>query len=445
MPPGFTPSRRDALRILAGAAVGAGIIGIPQPATASKPAIPPVAEWISRHAHQLATSDPDATANDLRYLDGMIRGALIAGIGEATHGARELFTLKHRLVRHLVEHLGFRSVVLEEDWTKGLQIDEYLLHGRGDPRVLLADAGMPWRTEEILNLLIWMRAYNQSHPADPVRFAGADIVAVRALAYDTVTAYVERVAPHYLDELRAHYAVIRPSGDIGAHITFYRQQPDKQPFIDHARQAYQLVAGLPADDGLSIVLQHSRAIVGFYEYHATGSVAVRDRHMAQTVAFWHEYTGDRLIYWASNVHTAVGHPLTISYPPFPPATQDTAGSRLRTRYGYGYLSVGMSFDHGAVNAGYPTREYAVPPPPADFVDAALAVHGIGDYLLDLRTAAPPAVQRWLRTPTVMRAVGPAYDPANDTAYHMSGGGLGDWFDVIIRQQQVTPTRLLPQE
>jgi erythromycin esterase len=45
----------------------------------------------------------------------------------------------------------------------------------------------------------------------------------------------------------------------------------------------------------------------------------------------------------------------------------------------------------------------------------------------------------------MRAIGPAYDPANDAAYHMSGGGPGDWFDVIIHQQQVTPTRLLPQE
>ncbi|HEX5996928.1 MAG TPA: erythromycin esterase family protein [Jiangellales bacterium] len=444
MPSEFTPLRRDVLRMLAGTAVGAGIIGIPQPATASTPAGSPVPEWIGRHAHRLATSDPDATPHDLRHLHGMMRGALIVGLGESTHGAREEFTLKHRLVRHLVEHQGFRSVVLEEDWTKGLQIDEYLQHGQGDPQVLLADAGTPWRTEEILDLLVWMRAYNQSHPGDPVRFAGADVVAVRASAYDAVTAYVARVAPQYLDELRAHYTVLRPSGDIGAHIAFYRQRPDKQPYIDHARQAYQMVAGLPAEDGLPIVLQHAQAIVGFYEYHATGSVGVRDRHMAQTVTFWREYTGDRVIYWAHNGHTANGHPLTISYPPFPPATQDTAGSLLHTRYGRSYLSVGMSFHHGTVNAGFfPVQAYPVPAPPAHFVDATLAVDGIGNYLLDLRTAAPPQVRRWLHTPILMRAIGPAYDPANDAAYHMSGGGLGDWFDVIIHQQQVTPTRLLP--
>lgn len=59
MSPEFTPSRRNVLRTLAGAAaVGAGITGIPQPATASTPANPSVAEWIGRNAHRLATSDP---------------------------------------------------------------------------------------------------------------------------------------------------------------------------------------------------------------------------------------------------------------------------------------------------------------------------------------------------------------------------------------------------
>jgi erythromycin esterase len=443
------PSRRDMLRLLGGTAVAAGSIAVPQPATAT-PAQPDtpasvtgaVTEWIRRRAHRLITSDPDATSQDLWPLLGMIRDAVVVGLGESTHGAHEQFTLKHRLVRFLVEHMGFRSLVLEEDWTKGIQIDEYLLGGQSDPRALLTDAGLPWRTEEILDLITWMRAHNQRHPTDPLRFVGADIVSVRALAYDAVVDYVARVAPQHLDALQAHYAVIRPTSDIGQHIAWYRQQPDKQPFIDHARQARELVAGLPADAGRPLALQHADAIAGFYEYHATGSVAIRDQHMAQTVAFWREHTGDRLIYWASNVHTANGNPLTISYPPFPPATQRSAGSLLRTRYGDGYRSIGMSFDHGAVNAGFPLQPYPVPPPPAQFVDAALAADTIPDYLLDLRAEAPPAVRYWLHTPAVMRAIGPAYDPTNDPAYHMSGGALADWFDVIIHQQQVTLTWLL---
>jgi erythromycin esterase len=445
MPPESAQSRRDVLRLAAGATAGAAVLGVPQPATASTPAGPPLMGWITRHAQQLATSDADAAGfDDLRSLRGMVRDAGIVGLGESTHGGHEQFTLKHRLVRYLVEQMGFRSLLLEEDWTKGLEINDYLLHGTGDPRRLLTDAGPPWRTEEILDLLVWIRARNQSHPADPVRFAGADIVAVRASAYDAVTAYVARVAPDHLEQLHAHYAIIRPVGDIGAYIAFYLQQPDKQLFVDHARQAYQLVAGLPPDPGRPLALQHSQAIVGFYVYYSTGSVAVRDRHMAQTVTFWRRYAGDRVIYWASNVHTAVARPLTISYPPFPPATEDTAGGLLRARYGRAYLSAGMSFDHGTVNAGYPLQAYPVPSPPAYFVDAALAAGGIGDYLLDLRTAAPASVRRWLRAPAVMRVIGPAYDPANDTAYHMSGSGLGDWFDLVIHQQLLTPTRQLSQ-
>jgi erythromycin esterase len=166
---------------------------------------------------------------------------------------------------------------------------------KGDPRPLLADAGSPWCTEEILNLLTWMRSYNETHPDDKVRFAGADIVAVRRIAYEAITEYVGRTTPDRAGELERHFAVIRPEGHLPQHITWYRGLPDKQQFVDHARQAYDLVRGLPATEGHALALQHAKVILGFYTYHASQKVAYRDEQMSENVMWWRNLTGDRIV------------------------------------------------------------------------------------------------------------------------------------------------------
>jgi erythromycin esterase-like protein len=87
---------------------GAGAVRAAQPT-------PQVANWIRHNASQLTTIDPTAPLDDLAPLRRMVGDAQVVGLGESTHGAREAFTLKHRMLRLLVEELGFRSVAWEDD------------------------------------------------------------------------------------------------------------------------------------------------------------------------------------------------------------------------------------------------------------------------------------------------------------------------------------------
>ncbi|MDL5206271.1 erythromycin esterase family protein [Streptomyces sp. ALI-76-A] len=73
----------------------------------------------------------------------------------------------------LVEELGFRSLALEGDDASRVGLDEYIRTGTGDPRVMLSEARSFWQTEEIVDVIRWMRSFNRRHPDDPVRFAGA--------------------------------------------------------------------------------------------------------------------------------------------------------------------------------------------------------------------------------------------------------------------------------
>ncbi|MFD9869364.1 erythromycin esterase family protein [Streptomyces niveus] len=129
-------------------------------------------QWIGRHAHRLTTLDPEAPLTDLLPLADIVRDAEVVAVGASTRQAHELSTLSHRVVRLLVEELGFRSLALEGDDASRVGLDEYISGGTGNPRALLAEARSFWRTGEILDVVRWMRSFNVRHPDDPVRFAG---------------------------------------------------------------------------------------------------------------------------------------------------------------------------------------------------------------------------------------------------------------------------------
>lgn len=99
------------------------------------------------------------------------------------------------------------------------------------------------------------------------------------------------------------------------------------------------------------------------------------------------------------------------------------------------------FDHGTVLSAQPGR---VPSPPPEFADAALGAAGLDTFVLDLHAEAPAAVRAWLDASAKVRLIGPSFDPDDNAAYHLSGGSLAEWFDIIVHAQTATPNHPLIQ-
>ncbi len=109
----------------------------------------------------LQTVDPMAPMSDLSILDPVIGAADIVGLGEATHGSREFFLMKHRVFRYLVENKGFTIFGLEASMPDCLAMERYVATGEGDPKAaVMAQGFWTWSTEEVLDLIKWMRTYN---------------------------------------------------------------------------------------------------------------------------------------------------------------------------------------------------------------------------------------------------------------------------------------------
>ena len=403
----------------------------------------PVTGWIRHNAAALKTVDPAAPLDDLAPLRRSIGDAEIVGLGEPVHGAAEEEILKLRILRLLVERMGFRSIAWEEDWTTGLQINKYIRTGQGNLGALMRQMSPQWQSRQVAAALRWLRDYNAGQ-AGKVQFVGVEYYLTQRLAYDAVDAYVAKVTPQRSAGLRRHLQVIRPAtANIFGHVQWYLSVADKRPYIRHARQVYELVRGLPhppGDRAHALALHHARQIVSFYVHYslpqppASDSLVYRDAHAAENLRWWRHFSGDKVIYWAASAHTANAPRLRIAAPPGPDWHCPTAGSYLHRWYGQRYRSIGFTFDHGTVSLG-PEGTVTLPPPAPDWFERPLGQVGPGQFALDLRTPAPSPVRSWLRAPIKTRGLAD-----RGPSSYLAGGTLAQWFDVIIHRQELTPAQ-----
>ena len=81
-------------------------VALPARAAVGSNAPAEVPAWIAAHAIRLESPAAGHGFADLQPLKRIIGDARIVALGEATHGTREFFQLKHRLLEFLATEMG---------------------------------------------------------------------------------------------------------------------------------------------------------------------------------------------------------------------------------------------------------------------------------------------------------------------------------------------------
>ncbi len=182
------------------------------------PAEAPEVAWLRSNAHPFRTCEPDSGDADLAFLRDVVGDARVVALGEGTHGTHEFFQMKRRVVEYLASHMGFTLFAIEANMPEAYRVNDYVLTGRGDPKALLQ--GMyfwTWNTQEVLDLIEWMRAFNRSGRGR-IQFLGFDMQTPDTAAA-IVTRFVARAEPAYLDSVRSAYALVARAQNAGAGFT----------------------------------------------------------------------------------------------------------------------------------------------------------------------------------------------------------------------------------
>jgi erythromycin esterase len=417
------------------------------PAPGQALAADPVVRWLRQNTLPLGMSEPGGTQTDLAPLQRLIGGARIVGLGEATHGTHEFFTMKARLAEFLISTMGFRTFVMENDWGRSRAIDAYINGAPGDLTRLMAQGlFVCWQTQEYRSFLTWMRAYNASPAhATKIHFRGMDLQDLSPDEFEAVEGYLRTVDVQLVAVVRHLYASLFALSTATTFNTFSDLPvATRQRNLQQAQQVYDL---LQANRGRYLArssasrfagaLQNARIIVQYatYSSYRTEAEALaryyqRDLFLAENVAWLsaHETDGQsKLLIWAHDTHIA-------NDTWYASVDGRNMGGELRAHYGNGYFAIGTTLYQGAFRTyTYPgSTVQSVGPLPHASYNATLGQAGLPLYLLPLDNLPPGPLRAWACSRATLLSYGLGGEDLSAPAQ------LSQSFDALVHIQQTTP-------
>jgi erythromycin esterase len=404
----------------------------PAPVKWSKDEVKTVTNWLKERAIPLVSVRAGAGFDDLRPLESILKDVRVVGLGEATHGTREFFQFKHRMLEFLVKKMGFTVFAIEASYPACWNVNDYVLNGKGDPAAALASQGFwTWDTNEVTDMIAWMREYNKTAPEDrKVRFLGYDIQHLGRVM-TVVAAYLERLDRNAVPMAKA---ALEPLIDMKRVMALRDAGPEERAKIKAAYDgllAFIAFNRTPYVRGSSAaeyeeVMQHIRVVGQFFNSYsvtpATPAEAARlsrDFYMADNIWQLMQTLGPdtKMAVWAHNAHVSRGDM----------GETPAMGAYLKQFFGDAYYALGFAFDKGAFQScdmdsarnsseGCVLTEFTVGAAPEGSVDAFLAKAGIPNYIVDVKWAPrDPTIAKWLATEMPMRSIGSGYsvkEPGN---------------------------------
>jgi erythromycin esterase len=378
--------------------------------------------WLAARSAPLPA--PDA-------FDALVAPARVVGLGEATHGSRELNDIRIAFVARLVERHGYRLIALEDSASRWRDLAGYVAGAARPPEGRDLEWGWIGRRARHA-LLLWARQWNLGHPGDLVRIVGVDPQDSRA-ARERLDAYVARAygaeAIAVWRDAAAELAAaddqvpVFGNSDVGA--------ASRARLLElHARLETDrpLLAARFGEEATQDALAAARDLVQFADFNGNGGALGRSRDWYMAVNLLAAMDGPviKAIYWGHNAH--VSAVATRGAP---------TGAVLRQALGCSYVAVATTFNEGAFVAQLPNdpedrlRASSLPAAAEGTVEAVLAGAGPGPRLAAWGCGGAAPVPAWLREPRPLRWIGGLYAPETPPGGTYRPYRLTDAFDAIV--------------
>jgi erythromycin esterase len=370
--------------------------------------------WLKARAGALQRRNGTIDGPGLERFDRLAAQSRVVGLGEATHGSRELGDVRLTLTRRLVERHNVRVIGLEASAARLRAIDAWTRDGDGTAQQLTELFGAQWIGHRpMLVLARFVRAWNTAHPDDPVHLIGLDaqdnaparntLSDFAGKAYDQAYAAQIHAVIERLAAADAQASVFGPS-DVRADDWRFLQK-----LLGRLEVERPLLAARLGTTPVQAAVEAVRDLVQFAEFNTDSRDEPRrsrDWMMAANLLRAIE-PHTRAVVWGHNAHVA--HPASRTGNAAP------TGQILRELLGREYGAVATSFLEGGFLAQLPNDSdhrlatFTLPPSPVESLDAVLDTMEIGDALVtwpDQNSAE--ALPDWLDKSQLMHWIGAVF-------------------------------------
>jgi len=291
---------------------------------------------------------------DFPFFPESLTKAKVVGLGEATHGTHEFYVIKANVFKYLVTKHNHRSIIFEFPSGAAQFINRYVLNEQVDDVEQYLAKRWIYNTEEVVELIEWMRQYNQSKPfAQKIQFLGMD---------PADNGEAAELFLSYIDNFNVNEAAW--GGPIEQMLTMLEGESSDYPSVPAATKsanatALQTLATLLEQNKSPWISQRGefayneaayaiRNLIQMENFNRIDlskevmkGIDVRDGYMGQNVQWLEQRVGKSSV-WAHNGHVADWFADDVSI--------KMSGKVLKDLYGTQYYSVGFLFSTGKFSA-----------------------------------------------------------------------------------------------
>ncbi|MBX2842735.1 MAG: erythromycin esterase family protein [Flammeovirgaceae bacterium] len=319
-------------------------------------------------------------------------------MGEATHGTKEFFTMKHRMFKFLVEEMGFTLFAIEDDFAACVPINNYILYGKGTGEEAMANFDKwPWNSQEVLELLKWMRKYNKKTKDEDkkIKFYGFDmqqcLKAAEALSLYFHQGNKEVDIPEFSKGSHpVNYVLDRPTIE-NMEVILLEMKPANEISIEYREW--------------KIAEHHKDMLWQKYWNSQNKGKPKRDEYMAENLKWILDFEGKdkKVMVWTHNGHIS--------------KSGGQMGGFLNYQFKDELYSIGFDFSSGAFNSkkwseneNGEIEEFTLPAFDQGYFSDVLGKLNKNYLFLDFNTSMQsPAVYDWLSQTQVIHGVGASFD------------------------------------
>lgn len=356
--------------------------------------------WIEKNAHPIKSITPGSNFQDLQWMKPVLENVKYVGLGEATHGTKDFFQFKHRMLEFLVKEMGYTGFAIEASYAGCKNINDYVLTGKGSAQAALASQGFwTWNTQEVLDMIEWIRAYNTTVKEDKkVQVFGFDI------QYNTLgggTAYIK----NYLKKVAP--AIAQQNDSFFTLFPLAEQKQMKDSSALKVRKYFATLKRAIATNRDSFIRNSSRdeyenamayantisEYLGAYISRGNNGpraqqLELRDRYMAANLKRFAQTNPDmKIVIWAHNSHINKNPEFEVN------GGRRPMGSHLRNSFGNAYYAMAFLFNKGnfqAMDNGDTTgkmklKEFTAGTAKEGSMEWLMAQASKGNYIVNFRT------------------------------------------------------------
>jgi len=388
---------------------------------------------LGAYATAFETHEPDQFV----FLKDHANAARIIGIGESTHGTADFTELPRELLSYLSAECGYNTLIIESMVGEVAYLNDYVLGKRDDLDHILIDINTSWRyrTIQFIELINWIRVYNETHRDNPIEIHGMEMQIVHADA--------QRVGD-YLQFVGSQTEV----PDIGLHLwqQVTRDQQSEwftqlQVILSEFESNQESWASAHGQDAYWTAYHHAEVMQQFLlaiaQTREQRKHDLRDIYMAENVEWimWQRGEESKALVWAHNSHIADGVDNGIV---------DVLGHQLRKRFGDSYFAIASLFGTGSYYAfppnanevGWKFELYDRKTIQADTFTASLEQLGSPNVFVDFRAARADSATLDCELNAPMKIMSGAGAQQYPTETRLDN--LGSKFDGVIYLDETGP-------